>query len=144
LINANPGKAGTELESDAQRARLLALAHSRTISFRDRTPVQQLVASGYILLRPHVRIVSSELSDYIRHDLPESSKNQIRRMYNDEDDNWEHIRLSVFVALSTGCVLIAYTSPNTVQLIGSAFLALTALLPLSRDPISSFLASRQD
>ncbi|WP_153269327.1 hypothetical protein [Novosphingobium sp. BW1] len=39
-------------------------------------------------------------------------------------------------------VLVAYVSPNLVQLLRTSFFALAALLPLMRDPLAQFLGKR--
>lgn len=139
LIDESPRHAWEALESDAQRARLLTLAHGRTLNFQERVDIQRLVEQGYLELTPYVRIRNEKLADYLRHDLPRDRRAAILQIAEAEDDSWEHMRVPVFVALGAGCVLLAYSSPGAVQLVVSGFLALSALLPLTRDPINRFL-----
>lgn len=142
LIEQDPAEAWAALAED-ERARLLALAWARTINFRDRAVVDDLVKKGYLAMTPYVRIANEKLAEYIRYDLPGPERDAILRLASNDRDQWDRMRLPVFVVLIAGCVLFAYASPSAVQLIMSAFLAVTALLPLTRDPIRFFEAPRK-
>ncbi len=131
-----PRAAWESLPSDEQRLFLLTLAHGRTLNFRDRSDIQALVRAGYLSLSPYLHIEDARLAEYLRYDLPHKRQAEILRIAKMEDDNWEHMRLPVLVILGVGCILLAYSSPGAIQLVFSGFLALTALLPLARDPIT--------
>jgi len=136
ITEEGPRAAWEALESDEQRLLLLTLAHGRTLNFRERSDIQALVRAGYLGLNPYLHIEDPRLAEYLKFDLPQKRQAEILRIANMEDDNWEHMRLPVLVILGAGCVLLAYSSPGAVQLVFSGFLALTALLPLARDPIT--------
>jgi hypothetical protein len=142
LIALDPALAWQAVGSDGKRARLMALAFSRTINFSDRKPVQELVESGYLMLTPYVRLANDQLAEYIRFDLPREERQRVQLHCSNADDKWEHMRLPIFIALGLGCILIAYTSPSAIQLVTSSFLALAALLPLSRDPMAQIFARK--
>ncbi|MED5545411.1 MAG: hypothetical protein VYD90_09185 [Pseudomonadota bacterium] len=125
-----------------QKARLLSLAYGRTINFHERASIRDLVERGYLQLTPYVRIASEELAEFIRHDLPREERARVRAYCAQVDDKWDHVRLPIIVAYVAACMLVAYVSPNLVQLVATSFFALAALLPLMRDPLAQFLGKK--
>jgi hypothetical protein len=142
LIDADPAKAWAQVDTEAKQARLVALACGRTLNFADRAPIRALVEEGYLELTPYIRIANPRLGDFLRYDLPRSDRDRIMERAFHHRDHWDRMRLPVFVAIGAGCVLIAYTAPNAIELVMSAFLAVTALVPLARDPISRFIGTQ--
>jgi hypothetical protein len=138
-----PQNAWNALATGKERLLLLSLAQGRTLNFRERSTIQALVQKGYLGLTPYLHIPNRKLADYLKHDLPQEQRAEVLRLAKTEDDIWEHLRVPVLVVVGLGCALIAYTSPGTVQLVISGFLALTALLPLARDPITQIYQMRK-
>ncbi|MCJ1960214.1 hypothetical protein [Novosphingobium mangrovi (ex Hu et al. 2023)] len=141
-IQSNPRTAWDALGGYPQKARLMALAHGRSINFHEREAIQDLVERGYLQLTPYVQIACEELAEYIRHDLPREERERVRNYCAQVEDKWDHVRLPIIVAYVAACVLVAYVSPNLVQLVTTSFFALAALLPLMRDPLAQFLGKR--
>jgi len=145
-IDSDVGAVWAELRDRDKEAcsRLIALAYGRTINFRDRAPIQKMIKEGWLELTPYVRIAHPRLKEFLRYDLPRAERDAIlREASGPETDYWDRMRAPVFVALGAACLLLAYTSPDAIQLIMSAFLAFTALLPLAQDPISRFLGTQR-
>lgn len=145
LIAVDPKAAWDKIADPEQRARLLALAYGRTINFYERGPIRTLIEEGYLELTPYVRIANDRLKIYLRYDLPRADREAVLKLScGSDDDYWDRMRMPVFVGLGAACLLIAYTSPDAIQLVTSAFLALTALLPLAQDPIGRFLGTQKE
>jgi hypothetical protein len=100
-----------------------------------------MVEKGYVALSPYVRIRDPRLRDFIRHDLSEEERSKIFDLLRVSDDRWERMKLPIFVLLGALFIFVVYTSQNAVQLMSSAFLALTALLPFARDPVGQILST---
>ncbi|WP_226636643.1 hypothetical protein [Novosphingobium profundi] len=141
-MKSHPRMAWDALGGYPQKARLLALAYGRTINFHERASIRDLVERGYLQLTPYVRIASEELAEFIRHDLPGEERARVRDYCAQVEDKWDHVRLPIIVAYVAACMLVAYVSPNLVQLVTTSFFALAALLPLMRDPLAQFLGKR--
>jgi hypothetical protein len=138
-----PQRAWDALESREERLLLLSLAQGRTLNFRERGTIQALVQKGYLRLTPYLHITHEKLTNYLKHDLPQGQRADALQLVKAEDDTWEHLRVPVLMVVGLGCALLAYTSPGVVQLVMSGFLALTALLPLARDPITQIYQMRR-
>ena len=81
---------------------------------------------GYLALTVFLHIANARFADFLEHDLPMGRHNAVLAIARSEHDEGEHV-----------CVPAeADFSPSTMNLIVSGFLALTALLPLARDPIT--------
>ena len=134
-----PRRAWEALGSREEKLLLLTLSDRRLPNFRERREIEALVRRGYLALTPFLHIAHNRLAEYLKHDLPPAERLEVMESARAEDDQWEHMRLPLLVIVIAGCAFLLYFSPGTVQLIVSGFLALTALLPLVRDPVTRLL-----